>query len=350
VPFSDLASPPSSAAVPAKSAPPCRGAREPLVVGLVNNMPDAALHSTESQFRRLVAAAGDGLAVRFRLFYLPEVPRTERGRSYLEQHYEAADRLWRSPLDGLIVTGTEPRAPDLRDEPYWPALARLVDWAEEHTISTVWSCLAAHAAVLHEDGIVRRMLPAKLSGVFQCRRIADHPLVEGTPQCWRVAHSRCNELPETSLRSRGYRLLSRSAEAGADLFIRQRESLFIYFQGHPEYDADSLAREYRRDVGRFLAGERDDYPATPRGYFDAAAAAALAALRERALRERSPDLIADYPAEALAGGPHVSSRLAATIYRRWLSFLAAGGHGLGARVPLEPRQAETAAMLPHRGG
>lgn len=334
-----------AAAMPARSAA-CRTDCEPLVVGLVNNMPDAALHNTEKQFSRVIAAAAGSVPVRVRLFYLPELPRAERGRTYVEQHYEAVDRLWESRLDGLIVTGTEPRAEDLRDEPYWPSLSRLVDWAEGHTISTVWSCLAAHAAILHDDGITRRTLARKLSGVFQCRKIADHPIVDATPRCWQVVHSRHNEVPEESLRAHGYRLLSLSEEAGADLFVRQGRSLFVYFQGHPEYDPDSLAREYRRDIGRFLAGESDDYPEMPKGYFDAAARMALTELRQRALRERRLDLLASYPAMPLAVSGRPPARIAATIYRRWLSLLAAGRDDRCGVLPLEPPEGEIAAMLP----
>ena len=50
--------------------------------------------------------------------------------------------------------------------------------------------------------------------------------------------------------------------------MKQRESLFVFFQGHPEYDAVTLLLEYRRDVGRYLRRERDTYPPMPQGYFD----------------------------------------------------------------------------------
>jgi homoserine O-succinyltransferase len=299
-----------------------RGGGIPLTVGLVNNMPDGALKSTEGQFRRLLAAAA-AAPVRLRLFYLPEVPRRASGRAYVEQHYEEAGALWGSRLDGLIVTGTEPRAADLRNEPYWSVLTRLVDWAGQHTISAVWSCLAAHAAVLHSDEITRQALSEKLSGLFRCGRIGDHAIVCGLPRRWRVPHSRRNSLSAAALTAHGYRLLSYSSETGPDMFMRQGRSLFVFFQGHPEYDADMLAREYRRDVGRFLAGERDEYPELPCSYFDEEAIATLTALRMRALRERSLDLLASYPAVAPGQAAGSCARIAVAIYRRWLAVIAA---------------------------
>ena len=339
---------PAGSPRPPRPAPDSAG-RDRLVIGLVNNMPDAALHNTERQFRRLICAAAGETPVCLRLFYLAEIPRGERGRAYLEQHYEEAGALWSDRLDGLIVTGTEPRAADLRDEPYWAVLTRLVGWAEDRTVSTIWSCLAAHAAVLHEEGITRQKLPEKLSGLFECRKIADHPIVRGTPLRWRVAHSRYNGVPEAALAASGYRLLTRAKETGPDLFVRQKRSLFVYFQGHPEYEPDTLAREYRRDVGRFLVAERDDYPELPRRYFSREAAAALALLRQRALEDRSPDLLAQYPAVALLGSAGASSRSAVTIYRRWLSYVAAGtGRGDGATFSAGSRRSPIGAPIGDR--
>jgi homoserine O-succinyltransferase len=292
-------------------------------IGLVNNMPDTALKSTEAQFAALLEAAAGDLPVRLRLFSLPLVPRSARGERHLGASYLALRDFWDSRLDALIVTGTEPRAAALADEPYWPALAELIEWAEQHTISTVWSCLAAHAAVFHLDGIVRRPLGDKRFGVFDCVRAADHPLTGGLGTQLRVPHSRWNELREDDLRAAGYDMLTRSPEAGVDMFVREGRSLFVFFQGHPEYDALSLLGEYRRDLGRFLRGERDTCPALPRGYFDDAAAARLEAFAARARADRREDLLAGFPADAAEGGVRLGWReSAARIYANWLTFLA----------------------------
>ncbi len=72
--------------------------------------------------------------------------------------------------------------------------------------------------------------------------------------------------------------------AGVDAFAKQDGSFFLFFQGHPEYDADTLFREYRRDVARFLGGEREAYPALPQNYFDDVATALAEAFADRAMR------------------------------------------------------------------
>jgi len=301
-------------------------ARAPLVIGLVNNMPDGALKTTERQFKGLLRAAAGERAIRVRLFSLPEAPRAPEIRAYINEHYETFDELWTSRLDGLIVSGTEPRTAVLSDEPYWNTLTKLVDWAQDHTISTVWSCLAAHAAVYHLDGIGRQKFAEKLSGVFDCAKVAEHRIVADTPALWCIPHSRSNDLPEAALVAAGYQVLSRSNLAGADMFMKQGKSLFLFLQGHPEYDQGTLLREYQRDVGRYLRGERDAYPQLPRDYLDADAADAMLKFRTRALLQRDADLLGEFPGAHIDGqGGRAWRTTGVRIYANWLSLLLQGG-------------------------
>jgi homoserine O-succinyltransferase len=293
-------------------------------IGLVNNMPDAALEKTERQFIGLLNAAAGDRRIRLKLFSLPEIARAGSASDRLQRRYAPIDALWDSPLDGLIVTGTEPRAPDLRDEPYWRTLIKIVDWAEANTKSTIWSCLAAHAAVLHMDGIRRHALAEKCFGTFDCARSANHAIMTGLPARLPIPHSRWNELHEEELAAAGYSVLTRSDQAGVDMFARQGNSLFVFFQGHPEYEAHTLLGEYRRDVRRFLRGDRATYPSIPRDYFDERTARRLAQFRLRALADRREALIEAFPGcseESLqAPWRPAAERLMST----WLSQLTGG--------------------------
>jgi homoserine O-succinyltransferase len=299
------------------------GRSDTLVVGLVNNMPDPALKTTEWQMRDLLSRAAGAQAVSLRIFSMPEVPRSEMGREYVRQHHEDIAALWRDGVDGLVVTGTEPKAACFEDEPYWRALERLIDWAEEHTASAIWSCLASHAAAYHLDGIERQLLGQKIFGVFDCDKAMDHPLVNG-PQRWQTPHSRLNGVAEDALARAGYQVLSRSPQAGVDLFIKQRQSLFVFLQGHPEYDAASLFGEYRRDVRRFLNRENDRYPELPHGCFDDESIAALLDFRERALVQRDAALLEQFPAAAIGARLTAPWRdIATNLYSNWLVWLTA---------------------------
>ena len=311
-----------------------------VTVGLVNNMPDAAFEATERQFADLIRQAAPSRIVLLKLFTIPEVPRGEAILRASAAKYRDIAALWDTPLDGLIVTGTEPRAKSLKDEPYWNSLSALVDWARDHTASTIWSCLAAHGAVLHSDGIARRPLPQKQFGVFDCRLATPHPMTQHFPVPLWVPHSRYNDLPEEALREAGYKILTRSATAGVDAFARQDGSFFLYFQGHPEYDADTLFREYRRDVTRFLNGERETYPGLPQNYFDEVATALAESFQERAIADRRGDLATDFPNEALEAGLRNSWRPAALgVYEKWVEFLSARKAERGtAGATIKPRR------------
>ena len=286
-------------------------------------MPDAAIRATERQFLALLEdTAPDGVDVTLRLYMLPEMPRAEATRELFLSTYDPIDALYEAGADALIVTGAEPRMPELKQEPYWQALTGLVDWAQDNTISSIWSCLAAHAAVLHLDGINRRPLDGKLSGVFDCVKAHDHALMAGAPPLWQVPHSRHNDLRPDELEAGGYSALTRSPIAGVDTFIKQRNSLFLFFQGHLEYESRSLLREYVRDITRYMDGERDTYPEVPHGYFSGEAEKAFSEVRDVALAKRNAKPLA--AAAAHAAEQHLANpwRLpAANIYRNWLDYL-----------------------------
>jgi homoserine O-succinyltransferase len=307
-----------------RGAPPRGRPKGPVVIGLVNNMPDAALHSTEAQFGGLLQAASGDEVVRLRLTSLPEQPRAPEALEHIRHSYWPLADLLTEGVDALIVTGTEPRAPALRDEPYWQRFVQLLDFARQNTLASVWSCLAAHAAVLELDGIERRRLPEKRCGVYQHAIQSGHWLLAGVSSPLPMPHSRWNELPPEDLRAAGYTLLSWSEETGADAFVREERSVLLFFQGHPEYEGPTLLKEYRRDVGRYLNEQQSHYPTLPSGYLSADAAARLAKFREQAHAQRSATLLESFPFATVAAGLESTWRSSAVaMYRNWLAFISA---------------------------
>ena len=166
-------------------------------------------------------------------------------------------------------------------------------------------------------------LPAKLSGVFKSHPARDDALLDGVQTPLIIPHSRQNGLVEEDLVEKGYRILTRSPTAGVDSFIRRGVGLSIFFQGHPEYDADSLKREYFRDVSRFLDGRRPHHPETPSSYFEPEVEAALAELGDYARRRPDPKLAPHYGAVLAKAEPTRAWRGSAVqIYRNWLRHIA----------------------------
>ncbi len=293
-----------------------------LRIGLINNMPDAALQSTEAQFCALLEGAAGSQAISVRPSSFPELPRSAEAAEQVARRYWPIEELLAQPLDALIVTGTEPRAPRLRDEPYWARFAGLLDFAQHHTVASIWSCLAAHAAVDALDGIPRQRLTEKRSGIYEHRTLAGHPLLEGTTSPLHMPHSRWNELPVEALRTAGYTLLSWSEAGGADAFARERGSLLLFFQGHPEYEGTTLLKEYRRDVGRYLAGTQENYPTLPVGYLKPEATQQMESFKAQALADRRAELAEHFPFAAVAAGlANTWQPSAVAIYRNWLAHI-----------------------------
>ncbi len=310
-------------------------------LALINNMPDPALEDTEMQFFDLLDIASGDVPVRLKLYSLDDIPRTDRGRRHLNSFYFGLDDLWSSRFDGVIITGTEPRQPNLKDERYWASLTDVFDWAEQSTISTVLSCLAAHASVFHGDGVGRHRLPDKLFGVFDSARVCEHPLTSRIVGQIRFPHSRWNEVRADELTSCGYSVLTQSAEAGVDLFVKKKKkSLFVHFQGHPEYSARTLLKEYRRDIKRFLSRERETYPTMPKGYFDSAATRLLNDFQCSALSNRREETIRLFPEAAIDGLENKWQSSATWVYRNWLKYVESRKTEAFSFVPM-PRAART---------
>jgi len=310
------------ASLQARNADAKGARREPLEIAFVNNMPDLAAIATQAQFNRLVRSALGEAPFNFRCYLSPRVPRSEAMRRQLRQTHDDLDALFARGADALIVTGAEPRAALLTDEPYWFDLAHLVDWAREHTATSLWSCLAAHAAVQHLDGIMRRRAAEKFSGVYAFEKACDDWLMQGEGAAIVTPHSRYNGLARSELEQSGYHVSSWSEAVGVNIFWRREPSRFVFVQGHPEYDAQTLLREYRRDAIRFLAGERESFPRVPENYFSARTEARLEGLKASASargRNESEEALDAILADEIPAFGWAAD--AARLYRDWLSPL-----------------------------
>lgn len=239
-----------------------------LHIGLLNMMPDAALTATEAQFMGLVGAC-DQIAQFFVYpFSLKALNRGVWAEEHIARYYYDFAALKEEGLDALIITGANVANPALDQEDFWGPLIEVVSWAEHNVASILCSCLATHALVKHRHGIERRRLPRKQWGVYS-HRISrpEHPLMRGVSTRFDAPHSRYNEITRTELEQAGLVVLAESAEAGVHLAVSPDQCQIVYFQGHPEYNSNSLLKEYKREVFRFFAGERESLPRYPEHYF-----------------------------------------------------------------------------------
>ena len=295
-----------------------------LHIGLLNMMPDAALRATERQFMRLVGTCNRIAQIYVHPFAVDAGTRGPEAREYIERYYESFDQVCAAGLDALIISGANPAQPEMEDEPFWAPLVEVMEWAAGHVCSVVCSCLATHAYLKHFHGIARRRcLPDKRWGVYEPRNLASHPLLANLNTRFDAPHSHVYEVTRADVEPAGVQVLSESDAAGIYLAVSPDGFRFVFFQGHPEYDKVSLAKEYKREVTRFVAAERETYPAYPERYFAAPARAMLDCHRDRVIeaiaRGAAPPAFPDADLEPLLDNTWTDTGKA--MFNNWLGLV-----------------------------
>ena len=238
-----------------------------LHIGLLNMMPDAAVQATERQFLRLVGSCNRIAQFHVHPFTFPQIPRSAGTREHIDQYYSSFEELQEQGLDALILSGANPAKSEITEEPFWEPLVEVVEWAKDNVCSVMCSCLATHAIVQQLWGIYRYPLPRKRWGVYSNRVTRQrHPLTVNIDTRFDAPHSHVYEVNGAQCREAGLLVLAESKQSDFHLAVSPDGLRFVFFQGHPEYDAISLLKEYKREVSRYLSGTRD-LPPTPENYF-----------------------------------------------------------------------------------
>lgn len=295
-----------------------------LHVGLLNMMPDAAFHVTELQFMRLVGGSRQDVHVYVHPFTVEGLPRSEATRAYIARHYASARSVYADGLHALIVTGANVANPRLDLEPFYQPLTEVIGWASTNVTSVLCSCLSTHALMKFLHQVDRSPLPRKQWGVYSHRVIVpEHPLLSGVAADVDVPHSRYNTITRAQFEQAGFRILIESAEAGVHAAVSDDQFRRVYFQGHPEYDANSLLKEYKREVLRHFNGERD-MPPFPEHYVPDRASAVISPYLERAQQAHAAHgALPDFPeADVVPFLRNTWANGARVVFENWLGLVA----------------------------
>ncbi len=231
-------------------------------IALLNMMPDAALKATDQQFVRLMSNRQD---ICLHPFTFREISRGAKAADYISKNYLSEKQIKSIAPEALIITGANVSRANLKAQPFWEPLLATMGWSRDNTRSTLCSCLASHAVMQFGFNQQRQPLPKKIWGVFEHEvRMAGHPLAAGLPQVITVPQSRHNEVTEEQFRNAGLDIIIAGSGSGVHLAASGDNSL-ILMQGHPEYDAVSLLKEYKREVGLYASKVRPDFPPLPNG-------------------------------------------------------------------------------------
>lgn len=295
-----------------------------LHIGFLNMMPDAALAATERQFIRMVGSSNPIAQFYVYPFSIPELARGDAAQAHIAEHYFDFEQLAEQGLDALIITGANVINPSLDQEPFWGPLIDIVRWAEHNVTSIFCSCLATHALVKHYHGLDRRHLEQKQWGVYSHKvTYPTHPLLRDVNTRFDAPHSRYNDISREQFESAGCHVLAESPEIGVHLAVGPDQFRTVYFQGHPEYAAISLLKECKREVNRYVQGERETRPRIPDNYFsDEGAAIAQAHIDAVVQAVHDETAVPDFPeSELLLHADNTWGDTGKAIVNNWLGLV-----------------------------
>ena len=238
----------------------------PLRILLLNLMPTKI--ETETQFLRLLSNSPLQIEIELLQTF------THHSKNTPEEHmlkfYKTFDEIREERFDGMIITGAPVEKLDFEEVDYWQELCAIMDWSRTNVYSTFHVCWGAQAALYHHYGVPKHPLEKKMFGVFPHRPLdLYHPLMRGFDDTYYAPHSRHTETRASDIAlCKDLQILSYSDMAGVHL-ISDMACRNFFITGHSEYDRDTLAKEYFRDVERGLPIEvpynyfADDDPAKP---------------------------------------------------------------------------------------
>ena len=230
----------------------------PLNVLILNLMPTKIV--TETQILRKLS--NTPLQVTVELLRTSSYQSQHTDEDHLSSFYTTFDRVKDRNFDGMIITGAPVENLNFQEVDYWDELCAIMAWTRSHVHSTLHICWGAQAGLYFHYGIEKRSLPQKLFGVFDHRVLKPNsPLFRGFDDVFQAPHSRYTEVYESDIPA-DPELELLSVSGGAGVFaVKSRDSRQFFITGHPEYDPDTLAREYFRDREKGIPIQ------VPRNYF-----------------------------------------------------------------------------------
>lgn len=230
----------------------------PLKIAILNLMPTKIV--TETQLLRLLS----NTPLQVDISLMNTVSRVSRHtpEEHLKEFYGTFDDLRHIKFDGMIITGAPVEHLDFNDIDYWDELCEIFEWTKHNVFSKLYICWGAIAALNYHYGIKKINFDKKLSGIFRHNTlIPSHPLTRGFDEIFNAPHSRFSGVSEKDIiNNNSLDLLASSPETGPYL-IASKKYREVFLTGHPEYDFDTLSKEYFRDVDKGLS------PNIPENYF-----------------------------------------------------------------------------------
>ncbi|MBQ8348704.1 MAG: homoserine O-succinyltransferase [Ruminococcus sp.] len=217
----------------------------PLKVVILNIMPKKI--ETESQLLRLLS----NTPIQVDIDLLQMASHTSRNTSqrHLESFYKTFDEIAGNRYDGMIITGAPVELLEYEQVDYWEEITKIMEWSKTHVFSTLYICWAAQAGLYYHFGIPKYPLEKKMFGIFPHRaEVSNCQLLRGFDDVFLVPHSRNTEVRREDIEKIPQLEILTSSDISGIHIVANKNGRQYFITGHSEYDRDTIANEYRRDV------------------------------------------------------------------------------------------------------
>ena len=230
----------------------------PLQILILNLMPTKI--ETETQILRRLS--NTPLQIEVELLQTSTYQAKNTSEEHMLTFYKTFDDIKDQKFDGLIITGAPVEMMPFEEVEYWDELCEIMEWSKTHVHSTFHICWGAQAGLYYHYGIQKYILDKKISGVFKHRMLNPKSrLFRGFDDEFMAPHSRHTEVRAEDIEKiPELKIMADSEEAGVYIVGNQSGSQF-FVMGHSEYDANTLAHEYFRDLDKGMN------PEVPAHYF-----------------------------------------------------------------------------------
>lgn len=221
----------------------------PLNILILNLMPEK--EKAETQLLRLLG--NSPLQVNVSFLKTTTYESTHTSKQHLEQFYTTFSEIKNQKFDGMIITGAPVELLEFEQVKYWTELTEIMEWTNHNVTSTLHICWGAQAALYYHYHIGKFELQQKCSGIYS-HHIFDRNdiLLRGFDDEFYAPHSRYTDISIEAIKGNPeLKLLAGSKDAGP-LLIASRNRRHVMITGHLEYESDTLAQEYERDLMRGL--------------------------------------------------------------------------------------------------
>ena len=217
----------------------------PLKVVILNIMPKKI--ETESQLLRLLS--NTPLQVDIDLLHVASHVSKNTSLNHLSSFYKTFDEIKNTRYDGMIIAGAPVELLDYEQVDYWDEICRIMEWSITHVFSTLHICWAAQAGLYYHFGIPKYPLDKKMFGIFPHKvEVENCQLLRGFDDVFFVPHSRNSEIRREDIEKVSQLEILTSSDISGVHIVANKNGRQYFITGHSEYDRDTIANEYFRDM------------------------------------------------------------------------------------------------------